>query len=174
MTINNVNREAMRKFAEEAKRNPEVAKKSKRVEGEWVLDESRPQFRARLEYPMGTDRVEADAVPFMGGGGRKPDPLQYCLYGTASCFAGTFAAIAAMEGVVLKKLTVVAENKVDLSRTLGLSDNPIVQGVEITVNVQADAPKEKLAEIERLARERCPGVYCLTHPIPLRTQLVVE
>jgi uncharacterized OsmC-like protein len=87
---------------------------------------------------------------------------------------GTFAAVAAMEGVTLKKLIVAAENKVDLSRSVGLSNNPIVEQVEITVTVQADAPKEKLAEIERLAHERCPGVYCLTNPIPLRTQLVVE
>jgi uncharacterized OsmC-like protein len=110
----------------------------------------------------------------MGGGGRKPDPVQYCLYGLAACFAGTFATLAAMEGVALKKLVVAAENRVDLSRTLGLSWNPIVEGVEITVMVSADAPREKLEEIERLARERCPGVYCLTTPIPLTTHLVVE
>jgi len=46
--------------------------------------------------------------------------------------------------------------------------------VEITVTVSADAPREKLEEIERVARERCPGVYCVTNPIPLTTSLVIE
>ncbi len=174
MGVNNVNTEAIMAFAAEVQRDPQAAKKRKRVEGEWVLQEGQPQFRARLEYSTGADVVESDGAPFMGGGGRKPDPIQYCLYGLAACFAGTFATLAAMEGVALKKLVVAAENRVDLSRTLGLSSNPIVEGVEITVMVSADAPREKLEEIERLARERCPGVYCLTTPIPLTTHLVVE
>ncbi|MCS6817635.1 MAG: OsmC family protein [Blastocatellia bacterium] len=174
MGVNNVNTEAVMAFAADVQRDPQAAKKRKRVEGEWVLEEGQPQFRARLEYPAGADVVEADGAPFMGGGGRKPDPIQYCLYGLASCFAGTFATLAAMEGITLKKLIVAAENRVDLSRTLGLSSNPIIEGVEITVTVSADAPREKLEEIERLARERCPGAYCITNPIPLTTSLVVE
>lgn len=174
MSRNNVNTEAVLAFASDVQRDPAVAKKRKRVQGEWVLEEGQPQFRARLEYPEGADLVEADGAPFMGGGGRKPDPIQYCLYGLASCFAGTFAALAAMEGIALKKLVVAAENRLDLSRTLGLSENPIVEGVEITVTVSADAPPEKLEQIERLARERCPGIYCIVNPIPLTTRLVVE
>jgi len=174
MGVNNVNTEAVMAFAADVQRDPEVAKKRKRVEGEWILEEGQPQFRARLDYPAGAEVIEADGAPFMGGGGRKPDPLQYCLYGLASCFAGTFATLAAMEGITLTKLVVAAENRVDLSRTLGLSSNPIVEGVEITVTVSADAPREKLEEIERLARERCPGVYCLTNPIPLTTRLLIE
>ncbi len=174
MGVNNVNTEAVMAFAADVQRDPEVAKKRKRVEGEWILEEGQPQFRARLDYPAGSEVIEADGAPFMGGGGRKPDPLQYCLYGLASCFAGTFATLAAMEGVTLKRLIVAAENRVDLSRTLGLSSNPIVEGVEITVTVSADAPREKLEEIERLARERCPGVYCLTNLIPLTTRLLIE
>ena len=164
----------MGKFVEAVKVDPSQAKKSKRVEGEWVFEEGRPQFRAVVTYKEGEQIVEADFAPFMGGGGLAPDPIQYCLYGMASCFAGTFVALATQEGIALRSLRIAVENKVDLTRTLGLSDHPIVERVEITLTVGTDASREKVEALEQLAQERCPGIYCLTHPIPLTTRLVVE
>ncbi|MBI2652945.1 OsmC family protein, partial [Candidatus Woesearchaeota archaeon] len=99
--------------------------------------------------------------------GIKPDPVQYCLFGLAACFAQTFASIAAEKGIELKKLKVAAENKVNLSRALGLSNEPITEGVKLTVEVLSKADKSILKEIENLAKERCPGAYCLTNPIKL-------
>lgn len=174
MSLNNFNLEAMAKFLEEVRENPEAAKRSKKVEGQWIFDEGRPQFEAKLGFKEGEQVLEADFAPSMGGGGRKPDPIQYCLFGVASCFAGTFMAIASMEGVPIQKLKIAVENKVDSSRTLGLSDNPIIEEVEATFTIKSTAPKEKIEEIEKLAQERCPGVYCLTNPIKLKTKIEVE
>lgn len=172
MAVNNVNLVAMQESVEEMKKNPTQAKKVKQVGGQWVFQEGEPQFRAEVEFPKGKEVLQADFPPFLGGGGLKPDPIQYCLYGLAACFAGIFAAVAAMEGVDLKKLSVVAESKLDFSRVFGLTDNPPVEGIELTVTVSSDAAPEKIQEIDRLARERCPGVYCITNPIPLKTKLI--
>ncbi|MDH4099987.1 MAG: OsmC family protein, partial [Nitrospirota bacterium] len=133
--INNINTDAVLRFIDDVQKDPAKAKKTKRVEGEWTLVKGQPQFRARVEYPSGADTLEADTAPFMGGTGIKPDPVQYCLFGLAACYASTFAAIAAGEGVVLAKLVVAAENLVDLSRSIGVSSNPIVEGVTITATV---------------------------------------
>src|SRR3989338_7787303 len=76
-----------------------------------------------------TKNVEADGPPFMGGSGIKPDPVQYCLFGLAACYAQTFASVAAEKGIKLNKLKVAAENKVNLIKALGLSDEPIVEKV---------------------------------------------
>lgn len=174
MSLNNFNMEAMAKFLEEAKDNPEAAKKRKRVEGEWVFEDGRPQFEAKLQFKEGEQVVQADFAPFMGGRGKRPDPIQYCLFGMASCYAGTFMAIASAEGIALEKLSISVENSVDLGKTLGLSENPIVEGVEVTFRIRSTAPKEEIEAIERLARERCPGVYCLTNPIKLETKVEIE
>ena len=107
----------------------------------------------------------------MGGGGLAPDPIQYCLYGLAACFAGTYASLAAADGVALTSLKVIAENQVDLTRPMGLGDKPVVDWVSLTVVAESDASDAKLKELEVLARERCPGVYCLTKPIPLETRV---
>lgn len=172
MIGNNVNVVAMQETVEAMKKDPTQAKKVKQVGGQWIFQEGEPQFRAEVEFPKGKEILQADFPPFLGGGGLKPDPIQYCLYGLAACFAGIFAAVAAMEGVDLKKLSVVAESKLDFSRVFGLTDNPPVEGIELTVTVSSDAAPEKIQEIERLARERCPGVYCITNPIPLKTKLI--
>ncbi len=174
MGLNNINTDAAGKFMEEARNDPQIAKKSKRVEGEWLFDEGKPQFKATLAFKEGERVVESDFAPFMGGKGLAPDPIQYCLYGMAACYAGTFVSLATMEGIALRGLKISVENKVDLTRTLGLSSNPIVEGVEVTLTVASDVQRERLEQIEALARDRCPGVYCLINPIQLTTRLVTE
>ena len=166
MKIDNVDMENAGVFMEEVKKDKSKSIKIKRIEGSWDFREGKPQFASTFEHANGSTVVEADAPPFLGGNGIKPDPVQYCLFGLAACFAQTFASIAAEKGVELKKLKVAAENKVNLSRALGLGNEPIVEGVKLIVEV-SDVDKDKIKEIEQLAKERCPGVYCLTNPIKL-------
>ena len=170
MKINNVDMEKAGAFIEEVKKDKVKSLKVKRVEGTWNLEDGKVQFVSTLEHANGSTIVEADAPPFMGGSGLKPDPVQYCLFGLAACFAQTFASIAAEDGIELKKLKVTAENKVNLSRALGLSNEPIVEGVKLIVEV-SNSDKDKLKEIGQLAKERCPGVYCLTNPIKLDIEM---
>lgn len=172
--MNNINMEAASKFLEEAKVDPGVAKKTKRVEGDWAFAPDKPQFRATLAFKEGAQIIESDFAPFMGGHGLAPDPIQYCLYGLAACYAGTFVMLATQAGIALDALRISVENKVDLSRTLGLSDRPIVEGVEIVLEVATAAPREQLEEIDAMAKERCPGAYCLTHPIKLSTRVASD
>lgn len=166
MKINNVNLEKAGAFAEEVKQDKSKALKIKRVEGTWNLKEGNVQFSSTLEHANGTTVIEADGPPFLGGSGIKPDPVQYCLFGLAACYAQTFASIAAEKGIELNKLKVAAENKVNLSKALGLSDEPIVEKVTLEVNASANKG-ENLDEVKKLAEQRCPGVYCLTNAIKL-------
>lgn len=166
MKINNVDMEKAGAFVEEVKKDKVKALKVKRVGGTWNFEDGKPQFASTLEHANGSTVVSADAPPFLGGNGIKPDPVQYCLFGLAACFAQTFASIAAEKGVELNKLKVSAENKVNLSRALGLGNEPIVERVKLIVEV-SDVDKDKIKEIEQLSKERCPGVYCLTNPIKL-------
>ena len=55
-----------------------------------------------------------------------------------------------------------------------MSDNPPIEGVKITAIVKSDAPESEIRRIEKLAGERCPVVFCLTNPIRLETELVVQ
>ena len=170
MKLNNVNLEKAGTFVEEVKKDKAKAIKLKKVEGVWNFEDGKTQFTATLSHPQGSTVIEADGPPFLGGSGIKPDPVQYCLFGLAACFAQTFASIAAEKGIKLIELKVSVENKVNLSKALGLSDEPIVKNVKLQVNASSDG-KENLDEVKKLSEERCPGVYCLTNPIKLDVEL---
>ena len=172
MVMNHMNLEGLQIFVEDAKKDLSKAKKSKKVECSWNFDEGKPQIESKVQHPKGETILRSDFAPFMGGEGLAPDPIQYCLFGLAACFAGTFMSMATMMGIKIQDFTVSAENFTDLSKTLGLTNNPIVEKVKVIATVKSDAKNEQLKELERLAYERCPGVYCLVNPIPLETELV--
>jgi uncharacterized OsmC-like protein len=172
MKLNRVDLEKLRATVEKARKDPDAVKKVNKVEGEWVLEEDGPQFRASVKTERGEFVLEADQPSFLGGTGSVPGPMIYCLYGVTSCFAATFATIAAEKGVGLKKLRITAESHVDLSRSMGLSDNPVVDRVIFKVECEAPGSEKEIEEIKKLAQERCPAVYCLTTPIPLKVELV--
>ena len=172
--MNHMNLEGMKKFLEEAKGDLSKTKKSKKIECSWNFEEGKPQIESRVQHPKGETVLQSDFAPFMGGEGLAPDPIQYCLFGLAACFAGTFMSMATMIGIKIQDLRVSAENFTDLSKTLGLTNNPIVEKVKIIATVKADAKEGQLKELEKMAHERFPGVYCLVNPIPLETELVIQ
>ena len=54
---------------------------------------------------------------------------------------------------------------------MGVTDNPPVDGIDWRLEVESDAPGERLEEIKRIADDHCPGVYCISNPIDLHTEL---
>lgn len=173
MKVNNVDVGKIQATVAEVKKDLSKAKRVNKVEGEWNPGEKGSQFRAIVQFEGGKATLEADQPSFLGGGGTQPGPMIYCLYGSASCYAATFATMAAMEGIKIRKLRIVAESSIDFSRVFALSNNPIAEKVKFTLFVESDAPEAKIREIEELSKERCPAVYCLTNPIPLETDIKI-
>lgn len=168
MILNRVNLDKLNETAENVRLNRERAKKVTRIEGEWLLNFNEgPQFRAEIQGEKGKFTVEADQPIPLGGGGTRPSPMHYCFYGVAACTAATFATIAASEGVKLRKVRVAAEGRMDLSKTLGISNLPIVEEVKLQITVDTDAGDEKIQEMRRLVEERCPAAFCLTNPVKM-------
>ncbi len=172
MAMNNINLEEMKSFVEEVKQDLAKSKRIKKVECSWSFDEKKSQMVSKVQYAQGETTLQSDLAPFMGGTGSAPDPIQYCLFGLAACFAGTFMSTATMMGIKIESLKVSAENSLDFSKTIGLTKNPISEKVKIVTEVKSAAKKEQLKELEKLSRESCPGVYCLVNPIPLELELV--
>jgi uncharacterized OsmC-like protein len=165
--MKNVNLQAVSKFLEDTKKDESLLKRKMQVKVVWNFDESLPQMFSELEFPKGKVKIECDGAPFAGGGGRAPNPIQFCLFGMASCFLGTFAAVAAEHNLKVDSIEVVAENEVNLRRPLGLSDDPVVEKIKMTVHIKSDEPQEKINLVKEIAIKRCPAVYCITNPIPL-------
>jgi len=166
--LNNVNLRNFRKTVEEARTDPESAKKTIHIEGDWET-KGGVQFRTKIETPQGDYAIAADEPDFLGGSGLAPNPIHYCVFGGVACYAASFAKWAAMEGVKLKTLRIKADAKIDLSKAFGVSNNPIMKGMVWEVVTETTASRKKLDKVKQLADERCPAFYCLRRMIDVTT-----
>jgi uncharacterized OsmC-like protein len=164
--MNNVNVQELEGFVSTIQKDPAQAKKHKSVTGSWVFEEGEPQFVSTIGYAKGSAVLKAEPPPFVGGWGTSVDPIQYCLYGMAACFASIFAATASTEGVRLSKLEVTVECWMDLRKQVGVAGENIIEKIKFTV-VADGAPRDKLEGLVHLTEGRCPGVECMTRTIPL-------
>ncbi len=164
--------DAVARTKELFEKNPDEAKKVNRIVGKW--DSQNARFSSNIQVGENAYTLEADIPPFLGGKGEKPGALHYCLFGSAACYAGTLMTIAEEEGVDLGDVTFTIENVVNFRKVLGISEEPIVEEVRITVEVTGDVDESTLASLKEKADEQCPGMYCLTRPIPVKTAVVTS
>ena len=165
MEKNRINLDIFDRTVKEAEKDSETALKTLKVEGRWRLGEKGPQFESELKYENGRIILYADEPSFLGGGGMSVNPIQYCLFGIASCFAATFAKWAAIEGIELEELTIKIQADLDMSRSFGLTENPILDKMTIDLSTKTEASDEEIAKIHQITLERCPAYYCLTEPV---------
>src|SRR3990170_9157974 len=123
-TLNNVNVGMLEQVVKEAKTDKSKVKRSQKIEGEWLLEEGGPQFRAEVNFEGGKIVMESDQPRGLGGGGTRPGPLHYCFFGLVACYTATFATVASQMGLTLRKLTVKLEGNLNYSRVFGLSREP--------------------------------------------------
>lgn len=169
--INNVDLDGIAAFSEQIQQDPSKARRTQVIEGEWVLGGGGPQFTSTVTYEGGKATLETDNPTFMGGHGTLPGPMHYCFFGLASCYTGVFAATASAMGIELKSLKTRVEADINFSRVFGLGDEPIMEEVRVTLEVETDAPEEQVREAETLALERCPVVFTLRNVVKLTPKL---
>lgn len=173
MIINNVDLNKISKTIESGKEDKSSLKKPVKMHGEWILDSSKGyQFKTELSYEKGKQTIEIDSPSFLGGGGNRLGPMSYCVAGITSCFIGTFAAVASNLGVNLTELSVDAQCNVNFAKVLDVADEPIMNGIDFDIVVKSDnANRTKLDSILKMALERCPAMYSMSHVIPVNAKL---
>ena len=171
--LNNVDMGKVMEFGGQIRSDSSKARRTQVVEGEWLIKEGGPQFQSAVTFEGGQTMFEVDNPTFMGGGGKYPGPMHYCFFGLASCYTGTFATMAAMLGIEIKKLTTRVEADVNFSKVFGLSESPIMEEVRVKLHVVSDAPAEKIKEAEALALQRCPVVFTLRNPVKLTPSIEI-
>ena len=175
MIVNKVDVDKFRETIEKARKYPSTGKKTMEVEGEWLLDKTGPQFEAKIKTEKGGDFVlQSDETLILGGGGSAPNPVQYCIYGLIACYAATFAKWAAVEGIVLKSFKIKAAANMDLTRAFGVTQNPILEHLKWEMIVDTDSSIENLNRLNEIAKERCPGYYCVSHEISPEIKIIKQ
>jgi uncharacterized OsmC-like protein len=161
------------KTIEDGKKDRSTFRKPVKLQGQWNFNPSKGyQFKTELAYEKGKQVIEIDSPSFLGGGGNRLGPMSYCVAGITSCFVGTFVGIAASQGIKLTKLEVSAECNVNFAKTFDISDEPITEGISFQIDAQAEnADKQQLQQLVKMAEERCPAVYSMSHIIRVNAQI---
>ncbi len=172
--LNNVNLKNVMDFGDQIKSDPSKASRTQIIEGNWLFEPGGPQFEATINFEGGQTIFQVDNPTFMGGGGNLPGPMHYCFFGLASCYTSTFATMAAMLGIRLKKLSMRVEADMNFSSVFGLGDQPVMETVRVILLVECDEEEAKIKEAEKLALERCPVVFTLRNPVKLVSALQIS
>jgi len=99
--------------------------------------------------------------------------MAYCIAGITSCFIGTFVGIASQQGIHLTQLHVNTECAVNFAKTFDISDDPITEGINFKITATSNnADKKKLEQILKMAEERCPAMYSMTHTIKVNAEIL--
>src|SRR3970040_3208300 len=126
-----------------------------------------------VDFEKGKEVIEIDSPSLLGGQGNRLGPMAYCVAGITSCFIGTFAGIAAQQGVKLTKLKVNTECQVNFAKTFDVGDEPITEGINFKIEAKSEnADKQKLQEILEMAEERCPAMYSMSQKMNVDARLV--
>lgn len=165
--INNVDLDKISQTTATGKKDKSTLRKPVKLEGEWILDSAAGyQFKTELSYENGKQIIEIDSPSFLGGNGNRIGPMGYCVAGIASCFIATFVTVAAGKGIKFTKLTANVECKINFGKTFDVVDEPITEGITFRINALSDnADKSDLQQLLKMAEERCPAIYSMSHII---------
>lgn len=85
-----------------------------------------------------------------------PKPARLLLPGRSRLLRNHLRAGGGAQGIEVRALKAQAKPDVDQSRALGVTANPPVDLIDWHLEVDADAPREKLEELKHLARRPLP------------------
>jgi uncharacterized OsmC-like protein len=167
-----INRVEVDRFGETIQKAENDLSKTKKIiefEGNWEIGKTGPQFSARINTEKGGEfLIQSDETMALGGGGTAPNPVQYGLYGIASCFAATFAKWTAMEGIELNQFKVKVKADMDLSASFGFFQEPaipIYESIKFEIIIDSGMSQEEIEKYNEITKQRCPCYYCLTTAI---------
>jgi len=171
MPMNGVDTPTLFATINAVKGQPELAKFTFRASNRW-LEGTRSRNQPGTFTGAGGDHThevtaafDADHPKPLVGTDQGPTPVEFLLYGLASCITAGIATVAAARGVKLTEVESTIEGRINLLGVLGLDRNVRngYEGVNIRFRIKGDAPEEKLREIVEQSRSRSAVYDVLTN-----------
>lgn len=114
--------------------------------------------------------VDNDEPPVLLGEDRGPNPVEQVLHGLAGCITTTLVYHAAAKGIRIDEMETSFEGDLDLRGFLGLPGRTRngYEEIRVRVRVKADATREQIEELVRLAERRSPVFDIVSNPVPVK------
>jgi len=177
--VNGVNVDELFGTIDAIKKAPVIAKFKFRASNRWI---DGGHNRSTVKNFYGTQRdhdhkepfvLDADEPPLLLGKDLGPNPVEYALTALAACVTSAIVYHAAAKGVTIRSMESRLEGDIDLQGFLGIRDD-VPRGykeIRMYVDIDADAPPEKLEEIVRLGPAYSPVFDTITRAVPVSVQL---
>jgi len=154
---------------------PELAKFQFRANSHWV---SGTHSQSTMHGYFGAGGEHKHIAPYKASGDHPavlcgadvgPTPVEWLLHALASCITAGIANIAAARGIKLNKVEATVQGDIDLRGILGLSKDVRngYQGINLTFDIEGDAPAEQLEQIVMQSKARSAVFDCLTNGVPV-------
>lgn len=177
--VNGVNVDELFGTIDAVKSAPVIATFKFRAENQW-MDGGHNRTTIKNFYGTKQDHerkepfvLDADEPPILLGKDKGPNPVEYALTALAACVTTSIVYHAAAKGITIHSMESRLEGDIDLQGFLGISED-VPRGykeIRMFVNIDADAPLEKLEEIVNLGPTYSPVYDTITRAVPVKVQL---
>jgi len=172
MALNNIDLKQVQEYRKIITRNPEEAKFTAKIEGEWLFEEGGPQFRSSVKVRDGSYTMEA-SHPNFSGPGIRPGPMAFGLFWFAACYTSTYVTEAAVRNIRLNSVKTWIEADLDYTAQFDLGKSPLITEYRVIMEISGEAPDKMFKELEAYALKRCMGMFTIKSAIPLKPELKI-
>jgi uncharacterized OsmC-like protein len=119
--------------------------------------------------------LEGDEPGVLLGENHGPNAVEAVLHALASCMSVGVVYNASAMGIKINALSFDLDGELDLHAFLGLSEEvrPGYRKINVKVNLDADAPANKLEELLAYVRKTSPVLDIVSKPVPVSVKLNV-
>ncbi|WP_027004266.1 OsmC family protein [Corynebacterium halotolerans] len=166
-----IDAEKLSELAKKNTENPEGGRKTIRTH-----TEADGQFRNYTRV-RDLDPILVSEPPQLLGDNSAGNPTEVAQAALAACISVGIQAIATNRGVTLTKIAIDIESDIDISPVWGVGDlaedkRPGVSDVRVKIDLEGDADRETLDQIQKDAVKWSPVVNTYTRPANLTSELV--
>jgi hypothetical protein len=170
MGLNNIDIKQVRDYKEVVKNDPNEAKFTAKIEGDWLFMEGGPQFRSTVKVKDGTYSMEA-SHPNFSGPGICPGPMAFGLFWFAACYSSTFVTEAALRNIRLTAVKTKVEADLDYTAQFDLGEKPLVNEYRVIMEVAGDGTDAQVQDLKDYALGRCMGMFTIRNAITLKAEV---
>jgi len=173
MTLNNIDTAQCIAYKKEIQANPNEARFTAKIEGDWLFEDGGPQFRSTVKVKDGTYTMEASHPNFAGPGCR-PGPMAFGLFWFAACYSSTFVTEAAMRNIILTAVRTRVEADLNYTAQFDLGDDPLISEYRVFMDIKGDITDSQVQDLKEYALKRCMGMFTIRHAIPLKAEVRLQ
>lgn len=173
MPLNNIDIKQIKEYRDLIAIDPDEARFTAKIEGEWLFEEGGPQFRSTVKVRDGLYTMEASHPNFMKPG-VCPGPMAFGLFWFAACYTSTFVTEATNRNIRLTSVRTRVEADLDYTSQFDPGDTPLIHEYRVIMEVTGEADEHIFQDLKDYALEKCMGMFTIRNALPLNVELRIS